>query len=106
MWALAVSGNTVYAGGDFSQAGGQTANEVAVWNTQTQAWAPLGAGVDKAGFGAEVLALAIDGAGNLIAGNLGGYKRRRSSLVAMGFTRLPSCRQPTTPTRAMGSARG
>ncbi len=34
VYALAVSGSDVYVGGEFTQAGGQSANNVAMWNSQ------------------------------------------------------------------------
>jgi len=36
----------VYAGGNFTQAGGASASNVAVWNGFSGTWSPLGAGVD------------------------------------------------------------
>ena len=41
--AIAVSGTTVYAGGDFTTAGGAGANYIASWNGT--AWSPLGSGM-------------------------------------------------------------
>ena len=67
--ALAVDGaDNLYAGGSFSGAGGVSANCVAKWNGT--AWSALGSGmVGPQGRYAEcVLALAVDGAGNLYAG--------------------------------------
>jgi hypothetical protein len=43
--AIAVSGSTVYAGGDFTTAGGAGANYVASWNGT--AWSPLGGGMSE-----------------------------------------------------------
>ncbi|MDQ2810068.1 MAG: S-layer homology domain-containing protein, partial [Chloroflexota bacterium] len=54
VYALAVSGSTLYVGGHFSTAGGVAANHVAAWNGST--WAALGAGTDN-----DVLALAVSG---------------------------------------------
>jgi hypothetical protein len=42
--ALAVSGSTVYAGGEFSTAGGSTANRIAQWNGAS--WSALGTGMN------------------------------------------------------------
>jgi hypothetical protein len=42
--ALAVVGNEVYVGGDFTSAGGVSANRVARFNTQTNTWSSLGTG--------------------------------------------------------------
>jgi hypothetical protein len=60
IYALAVSGTDLYAGGDFTVAGGTAANNIAKWDGTT--WSPLGSGMNG-----EVLALAISGT-NLYAG--------------------------------------
>jgi hypothetical protein len=52
--ALAVSGSTLYAGGGFTTAGGNSANYIAQWNGSS--WSPLGSGVNG-----EVSALAVEG---------------------------------------------
>ena len=54
VYALDVSGQTVYAGGFFTTAGGTNANHIAQWNGNS--WLPLGAGV-----GGSVYALAVSG---------------------------------------------
>ncbi|WP_201987648.1 T9SS type A sorting domain-containing protein [Hymenobacter rubidus] len=60
--ALVVTGNgDVYAGGDFTLAGGATANNVAKWNGS--AWSSLGTGVSG-----RVFALAVAGNGDVYAG--------------------------------------
>ena len=41
--ALAVSGSTLYAGGDFTTAGGSAANNIAQWNGSS--WSALGSGM-------------------------------------------------------------
>jgi hypothetical protein len=63
--ALAVDGTgNLYAGGDFTTAGGTAANRIAKWNGTT--WSALGIGMD----GAVVRTLVVDGRGNLYAGGL------------------------------------
>jgi len=59
--ALAVSGNDLYAGGNFTTAGGSAANYVAKWNGSS--WSPLGSGIEDAPNGASpfVYALAVSG---------------------------------------------
>ncbi len=60
--ALAMDGSGIlYAGGDFTTAGGGEANHVARWDGSI--WSPLGSGMDG-----DVYALAVDGGGNLYAG--------------------------------------
>ena len=52
-----MSGNTLYAGGTFTKAGGVAANYVAAWNGS--AWSALGSGIG--GNSPEVAALAVSG---------------------------------------------
>ena len=54
MDALAVSGSTLYAGGDFTTAGGNAANYIAQWNGSS--WSALGSGMNG-----HVYALAVSG---------------------------------------------
>ena len=44
VYALAVSGSTLYAGGDFTTAGGNAANYIAQWNGSS--WSALGSGMN------------------------------------------------------------
>jgi len=58
--ALAVSGSTLYAGGDFTTAGGSAANAIAQWNAST--WSALGSGMSGGDYyGPYVSALAMSG---------------------------------------------
>ena len=43
--AIAVSGDDVYVGGEFSAVGGVAANNIAKWNSATGTWSALGSGV-------------------------------------------------------------
>jgi trimeric autotransporter adhesin len=45
VYALAVSGSTLYAGGDFTTAGGIAANYIAQWNGSS--WSALGSGMNN-----------------------------------------------------------
>jgi hypothetical protein len=65
--AIAVSGNIVYAGGQFSQAGGKAANNIAVWNGTS--WNALSNGLTgESGSSMGVRALLIEGASVLAGG--------------------------------------
>ncbi len=61
VYALAVSGSDLYAGGWFTTAGGNAANRIAKWNPGT-GWSALGSGMNE-----TVYALAVSGT-NLYAG--------------------------------------
>ncbi|MGA2751360.1 MAG: hypothetical protein ABSG59_21545, partial [Verrucomicrobiota bacterium] len=56
VFALAVSGGTLYAGGGFTTAGGSPANYIAQWNGTN--WSALGSGMDGANY-PSVYALAV-----------------------------------------------
>jgi hypothetical protein len=58
-YALAVSGNTLYAGGYFLEAGGAPANQVARFDMNTQVWSSLGSGAAN-GVNGPVFALATN----------------------------------------------
>jgi hypothetical protein len=81
VYALAVSGRAIYAGGQFSRAGGVTVNGIAKWNGH--AWRALGDGVRTGSYDGVVRALALRGndlyAGGqfLTAGGVGAYNIAR-----------------------------
>jgi hypothetical protein len=60
VFALAVVGNEVFVGGNFTLAGGVSANNVARFNTQTNTWSSLGTGSSN-GVNDVVFALAVVG---------------------------------------------
>jgi hypothetical protein len=60
VYALAVVGNEVYVGGNFTSAGGVSANRVARFNTLTNTWSALGTGSSN-GVNGTVYALAVVG---------------------------------------------
>jgi hypothetical protein len=78
VWALAVDdqGN-LYAGGDFTTAGGIEANYIARWDGTT--WSALGRGMDE-----QVTDLAVDPQGNLYAA---GWFKRAGDVEASGVAR-------------------
>nr|WP_290668596.1 hypothetical protein [Ardenticatena sp.] len=47
VFAIAVSGNDVYVGGNFSEVAGFTANNIARWNNSTKRWYLVGQGVNS-----------------------------------------------------------
>src|SRR5207253_2783715 len=65
--ALAVAGSLLYAGGDFSTAGGIAAAGIAKWDGV--AWSALGSGVTHSGLPSPVYALATSGS-NLYVGGI------------------------------------
>ena len=83
-------GTDLYAGGDFTTAGGVTVNYIAQWNGS--AWSPLGSGVDS-----SVYALSVDGSGHLYAGGnfmLAGNKL--SPFIAQASLPVPAVTTPTS----------
>ena len=61
---LAVDGSgNLYAGGDFTAAGGVLASRIAKWDGTTSSWSGLGSGMNS-----TVRTLAMDESGNLYAG--------------------------------------
>jgi hypothetical protein len=70
VYALAVSGSTLYAGGEFETAGGSAAICIAQWNGSS--WSPLGSGIgDSDGLSSPVQALAVSGNTLYVGGNFG-----------------------------------
>lgn len=72
--AIAVSGNSVYVGGDFTTAtnGGTpiTVNGIAKWDAATRQWSALGSGITTKGPSDTVKAIVVDASGNVWAGGL------------------------------------
>jgi hypothetical protein len=84
--AIAVSGGTVYAGGQFTRVGGTSANNVAAWNGAS--WSALGSGITgDSGYTMGVRALLADGSSLLVGGEfsaaggqaIGGFARWNGS---------------------------
>ena len=64
------SGPALYAGGQFTTAGGVAANRIAKWNGSS--WSPLGSGMND-GYGVSVIALTVFDDGSGPALYAGGY---------------------------------
>src|SRR5204863_1140366 len=79
VYALAVSGSTIYAGGDFTSIGGQSRNKIAALDATTgsaTSWNPNATG---GAFGSSVFALAVNGSTVYAGGffnNIGGQARK------------------------------
>jgi hypothetical protein len=93
--ALAVVGNEVFVGGDFTSAGGVSANRVARFNTQTNTWSTLGTGSSNGVSGGGVSALAVVGnevfvggvftlAGGVSAYNVARFNTQTNTWSALG----------------------
>jgi hypothetical protein len=65
VYALAVSGSDLYAGGFFTTAGGTAANNIAKWNGTS--WSPLGSGIAGTTY-PYVYALAVSGSNLYVGG--------------------------------------
>ena len=70
VYALTVdSAGNLVAGGDFTSAGGESANHIAHWDGSS--WSAFGSGLAKGVFRTSVFSLAADGTGNIFVG--GGF---------------------------------
>lgn len=94
VYALAVRGREVYAGGRFAKAGGAAANGVAMWDGHT--WAALGDGVRTGVYDGVIRALALRGkdlyaggqfttAGDVDVYNIARWNGRRWSALGSGI---------------------
>jgi hypothetical protein len=98
VYALAVVGNEVVVGGNFTSAGGVSANNVARFNTQTNTWSALGTGSSNGVSGVSfpvVYALAVVGnevvvggafteAGGVSANNVARFNTQTNTWSALG----------------------
>ncbi len=79
-------GQHLYAGGDFTTAGGRTANHIAKWNGSS--WSALGSGVNDTVYALAVSGSAVYAGGNFTTagGNAANYiaKWNGSSWSALG----------------------
>ena len=66
--SLAYSNGYLYTGGNFNNASGVPANNIAKWNGAASTWESLGSGVVLNVLYSGVNALVVDGSGNLYAG--------------------------------------
>jgi hypothetical protein len=81
VFAVAVDGEDLYVGGDFTRAGGVDASHVARWNAVSGSWSALGSGIG--GEGAFVRSLAVKD-GSLY---VGGIFTRAGGAPATGIAR-------------------
>ncbi len=65
VYAIAIQGNDIYIGGSFSRAGGIDANDIVRFNTVTQHWSSLGAGIP----GGAVYVILINGPAVYVGGS-------------------------------------
>ena len=79
VYALAVSGSDLYAGGAFTTAGGSAAKNIAKWNGSS--WSALGSGMNSA-----VSALAVSGSDLYAGGNFTTAGGEVSGLCGAGFS--------------------
>jgi hypothetical protein len=96
--ALAVVGNEVVVGGDFTLAGGVSANYVARFNTQTNTWSTLGTGSSN-GVEGRVNALAVVGNEVFVGGffsSAGGVSANNVARWNSGTSRVEQL-SPTAP---------
>jgi hypothetical protein len=98
VYALAVVGNEVYVGGDFTSAGGVSARHVARFNTQTNTWSTLGTGSQN-GVNDYVYALAVVGNEVFVGGSFTSAGGIASTFIARwnsGTSRVEQL-SPTAP---------
>jgi hypothetical protein len=96
--ALAVVGNEVYVGGNFTSAGGVSANFVARFNTQTNTWSTLGTGSSN-GVNNWVYELAVVGNEVVVGGTFtqaGGVSANYVARWNSGTSRVEQL-SPTAP---------
>jgi hypothetical protein len=88
VYALAVSGSDLYAGGRFTMAGGSPAKGIAKWNGST--WSPLGSGI-IGGYLPYVNALTVWGSDLYVGGHFTAAGGKVSAYIARAYL-------PTLPT--------
>jgi hypothetical protein len=87
VYALAVSGSTLYAGGYFTTAGGSAANYIAQWNGSS--WSALGSGMSIGNDIPYVSALAVSGSTLYAGGEFQVAGGKVSAFVAEAYLVAP-----------------
>jgi hypothetical protein len=82
VFALAVSGGDLYVGGNFTNAGGNTANYIAKWDGAN--WTMLGSGINS-----QVQALAVQGSDLYVGGTFATAGGKASAYVARAIINPP-----------------
>ena len=88
--ALARRDDNIYAGGQFTSAGGVAAANIAAWSTTGSTWAPLGSGISGSVFALDASddTLYVGGlfsaAGGTAAGNVAAWSPSNSSWQSLG----------------------
>lgn len=83
VYALAAKDGILYAGGEFTVAGGSQANRVARWTEATSTWEPLGGGIGGSSFNTRVNAIAIGSLGVYVGGVFPVAGEVRASNIAL-----------------------
>lgn len=82
VYALAAHQGILYVGGEFTIAGGSSANRIARWDEANRSWSTIGGGLGGAPFGIRVRAIAINGNDIYVGGTFSIAGSTRASNIA------------------------